>query len=245
MKYLLILLLVSQVLYSKPKHYSRIVTTPRFAIFKSDPYFRRFVPIKSFSIQTGGSGYFGDIAPFKVYGTTAIKSIRPNLGLEYAHKFKKNLSYRINLNWIQIAASDKYYDSCSSYTANFIRGASFTTNMFEYTTSFQYDMPINKVIPYVFVGFGGFVYKKPSDNQMDASISFPVGVGIKTKLNSHFDIGTELNYRYTFTDKLDGITDDVKYTGSNSPSIMLGPDLFYTVQIKLTYHFLVDTNCSR
>lgn len=245
MRYLLILLLISHVSYSKPKHYSRIITTPRFAIFRADPYFRRFTPVKSFSIQTGGSGYFGDIAPFKVYGTTALKSVRPNLGVEYAHKFKKNLSYRINLNWIQISSSDKYYDSCSSYTANFIRGASFTTNMFEYATAFQYDMPIGKFTPYVFAGFGGFIYKKPEDKQLDASLSIPVGAGVKTKLSDHFDIGAELNYRYTSTDKLDGITDDVKYTGPKIPSIMIGPDLFYTFQIKLTYHFLVDTNCPR
>lgn len=240
MRYLLVLLLISQVLYSKPKHYSRIVTTPRFAIFRADPYFRKVVETKSLSIQTGGSGYFGDIAPFKVYGTTAIKSIRPNLGIEYAHKFKKNLSYRINLNWIQISANDKYYDSCSSYTANFLRGASFTTNMFEYTTAFQYDMPLGKFTPYVFAGFGGFVYKRPEDKQLDAALSLPVGAGIKTKLSSHFDIGAEINYRYTSSDKLDGITDEVKYTQSNPPSKMLGPDLFYTVQLKLTYHFSVN-----
>lgn len=242
MKYLLALLLISQVLYSKPK---LPITTPRFSMPKSSPYFKRFTPSKSVSIQSGVSGYFGEIAPFTVYGTTSIEALRANLGVEFAHNFKKNLSYRINLNYIQISSDDKYYDSRSSYAANFNRGTKFTANMIELTSGFQYDLPINKVTPYVLIGLGGFVYNKPENNETGVNLAIPFGAGIKTKLNKHFDLGAELNYRYTFTDKLDGITDDESYKLFSSASIMKGPDLFYTIQLKLTYHFLANTSCPR
>ncbi|MEA5425460.1 DUF6089 family protein [Arcicella lustrica] len=38
------------------------------------------------------------------------------------------------------------------------------------------------------------------------SVSFPLGVGVKYKLNKHWDLGIEMSYRYTLTDYLDDVS---------------------------------------
>ena len=50
----------------------------------------------------GSTGYFGDIAPFENYLTTALKSARVSAGLEVSHTFKRHLTHRFNLNYLKI-----------------------------------------------------------------------------------------------------------------------------------------------
>lgn len=226
MKYVSFLILISFICFGKPS-----------------PYFKKFSPKNFISISSGLSGYVGDIIPFTVYRTTGFKSLKPNLGIGFMHTLKNNVRYTLNLQWNQISANDRYYDSCLSYLPNFVRNLNFTTDMLEMTTSLQYDLPINHFTPYIFGGFGGFIYRKKGDDDLKSSICLPFGLGIKTKLNKKFDLGVELNYRYTFTDDLDGILDERVYKQIGSPSVMKGPDLFYTVQLKLIYQLPNNIRC--
>lgn len=52
-------------------------------------------------------------------------------------------------------------------------------------------------------------------------IAFPVGLGLRYKINSRMDIGLEIAYRFTFTDYLDdvsGLYTDLAVFGENTPA---------------------------
>jgi hypothetical protein len=59
-------------------------------------------------------------------------------------------------------------------------------------------------------------------------------MGVKSSINKKIALALELNYRYTNTDLLDGLSDlDTKVFLNTS--IQKGPDLFYTLNFKLIY----------
>ncbi len=89
--------------------------------------------------------------------------------------------------------------------------------------------------PYVFAGLGT-TYTLVSKNSFSSSANFPnfspvipMGVGVKALLTHSLIIGAEINFRKTFTDKLDGIDDD-QFSSSST-----GSDLYYTIGFNLSY----------
>lgn len=225
MKYLLALLLLAHVAYSKPL------------------YFKRFTPSSSISLLGGAAGYFGDITPFNVYLSNGPQTLKYSAGLEFSRNFKRNLSYRINLNYVRLEADDKYYDTCSSYRVNYIRNLNFKADVLETSASLQYEIERNGIVPYFFAGIGNIMYKVNDNSVIKTSISVPFGVGIKTKISKRLEIAAELNYRYTMTDDLDDVLDSRVYSQPEKPFIMKGNDLYYTAQLKITYKIPVKIRC--
>jgi len=215
MKYLLALLLISNLMFGK------------------NPFYKPFVKTTYMAYSLGSTGYFGDIAPFRNYTTTALKSARVSAGLEVSHSFKRHLTHRFNLNYVMLNSSDKYYDSCSSFASNFFRGKSFTTDLIELSTSYEYGVYNHKFNPYLFGGVG-IITNKVRGGDMRSAISVPFGIGVKTAINKKIALALELDYRYTNTDLLDGLSDTNTKEFSNT-SIQNGPDLFYTLNFKLIY----------
>lgn len=211
--------------------------------FGKDPYFKTFVKTTNIAYSIGNSGYFGDLAPFKVYSTTALKSARFNVGVEVSHTFKRNLTHRFNLNYVLINSSDRYYDSCSSYSANYIRNRKFTTDIIELSTSYQYETYGHKYNPYVHLGVGGMIYSVRA-GVSGGAMTIPFGAGVKTKLSSKMALALELNYRYTSTDLLDGLQDNMSKVESSNASLQKGADLFYTLNLKIIYRLKAHT-CPR
>ena len=90
MKHLLALLLISNFMFGK------------------NPVYKPFVKTTYIAYSLGSTGYFGDIAPFENYLTTALKSARVSAGLEVSHTFKRHLTHRFNLNYVIFDISFKY-----------------------------------------------------------------------------------------------------------------------------------------
>lgn len=206
-------------------------------------YFKRFTPTSAISLSSGAAGYFGDITPFNVYLSNGPQSIKSSVGVEFSRNFKRNLHYRINLNYIKLSADDKYYDTCSVYRANYVRNLNFSTNMLETSVMLQYDTNLDRVTPYFFAGAGHIAYSVNNSPVIKNSVSVPFGVGVKTKLSNRIEIAAELNYRYTMSDDIDDVLDNRVYSQPEKPYIMKGNDLFYTAQIKVTYKIPVQIKC--
>jgi hypothetical protein len=215
------------------KHLLALLLISNFMLGKN-PVYKPFVKTTYIAYSLGSTGYFGDIAPFENYLTTALKSARVSAGLEVSQSFKRNLTRKFNLNYVMLSSSNKYYDSCSSFASNFYKGKSFTSELIELSTSYEYGMYNHKFNPYFFGGFGIMAFKIRGDGNIHSAFCAPFGLGVKTAISKKMALALELNYRYTNSDLLDGLSDtDTKKIPNTS--IQEGPDLFYTLNFKLIY----------
>jgi hypothetical protein len=213
-------------------------------VFGKNPLTKPFAKPTHIAYSIGSTGYFGDIAPFRNYATTALKSARFSAGIEVSRSLKSNLTHRINLNYVMLNSSDKYYDSCASFSTNFYRGKSFTADLIDVSTSYEYGVNHLKLNPYFFSGIGLMLTQVRGGN-MQTALNVPLGIGVKTAINKKIALALELNYRYTSTDLVDGLTDQETRDFSNT-SIQLGPDLFYSLNFKLIYKLNTQTpNCPK
>lgn len=208
-------------------------------IFGKNTFTKPFAKPTHIAYSMGSSGYFGDIAPFQNYATTALKSARVSAGVEVSRSVKSHLTHRINLNYVMLNSSDKYYDSCSSFASNYYRGKRFTSDLIELSSTFEYGVNNLKYNPYIFSGIGIMATKVRGGN-MQTALNVPLGIGIKTAINNKITLALELNYRYTSTDLLDGLS-DLRTRDFSNTSIQIGPDLFYTMNFKLIYKLPTQT----
>ena len=93
------------------------------------------------------------------------------------------------------------------------------------------------------IGFGIMAFKVSGEGNIHSAFCAPFGMGVKTSINKKIALALELNYRYTNTDLLDGLSDlDTKVFLNTS--IQKGPDLFYTLNFKLIYK-INTLNCPK
>jgi len=93
---------------------------------------------------------------------------------------------------------------------------------------------------YVFTGIGGLGYSVNGNNALEKSgiksggftPVIPVGVGSTLIFSPNFNFGVELNYRYSFSDHLDGYTS--QYSSSN--------DVYYFLNFTITYKMKTGAN---
>jgi hypothetical protein len=213
-------------------------------VFGKNPFSKPFAKPTHIAYSIGSTGYFGDIAPFRNYATTALKSARVSAGIEVSRSPTSHLTHRINLNYVMLNSSDKYYDSCASFATNFYRGKSFTSDLIDLSTSYEYGVNHLKLNPYFFSGIGLMATKVRGGN-MQTALNVPFGIGVKTAINKKIALALELNYRYTSTDLLDDLSDQETRDYSNT-SMQKGADLFYTLNFKLIYKLNTQTpNCPK
>ncbi len=82
-------------------------------------------------------------------------------------------------------------------------GAQYEYNFWAYGEGGGYK-GYKRVVPYIFAGLGCTFAPKPADYVFTANI--PLGVGVKYKVIPRLNIGCELSYRFSFSDRLD-VTD--------------------------------------
>ena len=79
-------------------------------------------------------------------------------------------------------------------------GAQFEYNFWAYGDGTGYKKT-RRLVPYLFAGVGLTYAPKPAQHVFAANI--PVGLGVKYKVMSRLNIGCELSFRFTTSDKLD------------------------------------------
>lgn len=79
-------------------------------------------------------------------------------------------------------------------------GAQFECHFFAYGDGSGYKKT-HRLVPYIFAGVGMTYAPKPADHVFTPNI--PLGIGVKYKVAPRLNLGCELSFRLTFSDKLD------------------------------------------
>lgn len=149
----------------------------------------------------GMSGYYGDAnyhVPFK------------NANL------MGGVLWRYNINPRMAIKADFAVAGISGNTANFDNrfpggGVEFSRTLYELGAQFEYNFlaygdgagykKTRRVAPYIFAGVGVTYAPKPAQHLFSANL--PVGLGVKCKVMPRLNVGCEMSFRFTNSDKLD------------------------------------------
>lgn len=150
----------------------------------------------------GGSFYLGD-----VNFTGMFKELSVMGGLVARYNFNPRMSLKGNFVAAGISGTtkDSEYDIPGETDIDFSRtlydlGVQFEYNFFPYGMSGGYKR-FYRFTPYVFLGVGTTYAPKPADDVF--TINFPIGAGMKYKIANRLNVGCELSFRFSMSDKLD------------------------------------------
>lgn len=180
--------------------------------------------------HAGTAGYVGDLQDKYFFPT---KSLTFSGGISGKYNLNQTLGFRLNLNYVPIKASNKYPNSDVQFTNTILETSAVVDfNFYE----FRSRRGKRLFTPYVFAGFG-YIYHDPmgtinqipeTTNQQSIKIPadltrttsyskseklqkfvpmIPVGVGFKVNLLGPFSFGLQLQYRFAFSNYLDGFSD--------------------------------------
>ena len=160
-------------------------------------------------IFAGGAYYLGEINT-----TYQFKEILPAYGVFYRQIFDLRYSIKSSVYYGQITA----HDAASKYDFNIQRDHSFLLKFVDISSMVEFNflpyvstsMKYNHA-PYVTVGLS---YMVSLDKNVPNTMSIPFGIGYKFNITERLSAGTELTWRNTFSDELDGLgknkTDPIK-----------------------------------
>ena len=150
----------------------------------------------------GGSFYLGD-ANF----TGLFKDVSAVGGVVARYNLNPRMAVKGNLVAAGISGTTKgsEYHIPGGEDIEFSRtlydlGAQFEYNFFPYGSGGGYKR-LYRLTPYVFGGMGFTFAGKPVDNVF--TVNFPIGLGVKYKVAGRLNVGCELSFRFSMSDKLD------------------------------------------
>jgi len=201
----------------------------------------------------GPSFFFGDIGGYSQ--TKNLLGLRDITLKQTRFDFNVSLKYRINqaIN-IRLSLTSGFLHATDIRGSNENRGFESSILIFEPAFIGEYYFIKNKAENsylftkgkntglfgfiksldfYVFSGIGGLVYSVKGNSRLENfginpggfTTVIPVGVGSTLVYSPNFNFGVELNYRYSFSDHLDGYTS--QYSRSN--------DVYYFFNFIITY----------
>lgn len=151
--------------------------------------------------MTGGSFYFGDANYSGLF-----KNMNLMGGAVWRYNLNPRMAVKTSLAVARISGSTA--DSENRFPGGetgFSRtlydlGAQFEYNFFAYGEGTGYKRT-HRLAPYLFAGMGFTFAPEPLDNVFTPVI--PIGLGVKYKLAHRLNVGCELSFRFTMSDKLD------------------------------------------
>ncbi len=170
---------------------------------------------------TGTAHYFGDLVDDWYF------TINGNFTAGARYPVYDRLYVAADVTWFRLAAQDedseiKALRGLSFFSDNFELAATLQFNLFDDPARFYQRKMFN---PYLFAGIGLLYYQPKTRYQGDkyalrplqtegvsyspVTMSFPLGIGLKYKLNAFINITLEGGLRYTLTDYLDDVSSGV------------------------------------
>jgi hypothetical protein len=185
----------------------------------------RFEEPWSVALHLGPTQYFGDLYSLWKYN----EGVQPdfNVAISGRYTFGTNLKARADVSYYQISGQDNLADPRSGRIP---RRLNFRARNWEAALLAEYYLKPVKVYnitreffnPYIFAGVGvstndpqtryrdRWVDLRPLRTENEAYpgvvMVFPMGLGIKYKVNVYMDFFIEGNYRFTLTDFLDDVS---------------------------------------
>lgn len=186
--------------------------------------------------MVGGSSYYGDANYNSLWDNMNIMG-----GIVGRYNINPRMAVKANLAVARISGSTSGSDNrFPGGDVDFSRtiydlGAQFECHFFAYGDGSGYKKT-HRLVPYIFAGVGMTFAPKPADNVFTPNI--PLGIGVKYKIAPRLNLGCELSFRFTFSDKLDvtretaPILDDPYGINSNG---LKNKDSYSYLSISLTY----------
>ncbi len=196
-----------------------------------------------FGISTGAANYLGDMGGNELTRRDFVSDMkltqtRAAIGTYLRYRINSDFSVKTNVSWLRLAGND----ALSSNRARNTRNLSFRNDVFEWSVQGQYFFyTVNDFSNYrhpnkfsLYAGLGaGVIYHNPKANYKDEWIALPaletegyaykrfvavvpVSAGFCYTINRKFRLGWELNWRTTFTDYLDDVSQNYVAHPENS-----------------------------
>lgn len=196
-----------------------------FSAFSQSFYRYRFEEPWSISAGVGPTQYFGELYSFWKYNEGIQPDWNANFSVNYI--FGTHLKARLEGTYYKMSGSDPPSDPRAYRTP---RNLSFRASNIEVAALVEYylfPVKVNNITrnlwnPYLFFGVGmstnnpkaelngTWVDLRPlqleNNPYNDKIVVFPMGLGLKYKLNVYMDLKVEGNYRFTLTDYMDDIS---------------------------------------
>ena len=151
--------------------------------------------------MVGGSSYYGD---------ANYHSFMNNLNIMggIVGRYNINPRFAVKANLAAARISGNTADSDNRFPGGdvefsrtlFDLGAQFECHFFAYGDGSGYKTT-KRLAPYIFAGAGMTYAPKPADHVF--TLNLPVGLGLKYKIAPRLNLGCELSFRFTLSDKLD------------------------------------------
>ena len=208
----------------------------------------------SFGVQFGTCIYQGDLAPSFVGSYHALK---PMVSVVVNKPIANNFSLRGSFSKGEISADESIYSSPAWRKSRAFKFNSPLTEVATVLVFDFADQTLDntgRVSPYLFAGLGlTFLnihrdWSKLNISAFDPKSAtilglgqdtlhklpkvlpvIPIGVGLRYTINSRWSMNTELNFRYSFSDYLDG------FSKAADPH---ANDSYYSISFGLNYHLL-------
>jgi len=195
-----------------------------------------------FGFGVGTTNYTGDISP-----SYKINNCRP--AGEFFVRLNPNPNFAIRMGVMagiltanEIKSKDPFYQR---------RAARFVGNVYEASARMEYNFrdyramsELNRLSPYVFLG-GSVAHISITSNYFSnqpkaLEFSLPIGVGVKYVLANNANLGFEFGARPTFTDAIDGMTqdgsgDEISSVGKFQMTNLFTKDMYYYTGISLSF----------
>jgi hypothetical protein len=175
----------------------------------------------------GGSYYYGDVVN-EIEPTT----IRPAVGGFIRYRLSERFAVKAFGGYTTVTGDDALSESTWQQQRNW----TFESKIIEGSIQLEFNLLedrnkgrrfMNPMIPYVFVGVGGFYFEPKSDfngtmqslaplqlsgvKYAQNAIAIPMGLGFRYYLSKKFQLGFEFGMRYTTTSYIDDIGGDDRY----------------------------------
>lgn len=151
--------------------------------------------------MVGGSFYLGD-----ANYSTLFKNMNIMGGALWRYNLNPRMAVKTNLAVARIEGStadagNRFPGGDTDFSRTlYDLGAQFEYNFFAYGEGTGYKRT-HRLSPYIFAGLGFTFAPEPAENVFTANI--PMGIGVKYKLAPRLNVGCELSFRFTLSDKLD------------------------------------------
>jgi hypothetical protein len=206
----------------------------------------------SIGIQLGTFIYQGDLVPSFA---GSFRTAKPMISLLVNKPIANNFSVRASLSTGQISADESVYSTPAwrqTRAFNFSSSLTEVATVLVFDFTDQTFDNTGRISPYVFAGaavsflnirrdwskFNTAAYDSKSPVLLGLGQDtihkvpsvlpvIPIGAGLRYSINPHWSMTTELNYRYSFSDYMDG------FSKSANPH---ANDSYYSVSVGLNYH---------
>ncbi len=201
-------------------------------------------------LEAGTTFYSGDLAR---KGIIAPHHLSTAVVGRYKHNFR--WEFASSLSYQSLSSEWNYAENIfpqgnkdlnfSAHLCNLNLISEF--NFYPFSNKFRY-LETSSFTPYLLFGAGmSFAWK---DKKYTFAPNTLLGFGLKYMFSQRFQMNLSAEYNYTFTDKLDALSQDSEFLEqpfNNKPDFLKGNDAFITIRLGFAYSFGLrcDTNCAR